>query len=480
MTQHSVYEPGTADPLDTAAIFEPFKIGGLTIKNRLIRSSISGRIDNYDGSGTRARVNFEERFAQGGVGAIITSHVPISPRARVLPNYAMIDRDERIEFWRTVSDRVRAHDCHLILQLSHSGRQQDIGGIENLGRHPDGATDKVDYFHGLRARKMSTQEIGGVVKLFAQGAARAAAAGVSGLELHSGNGYLFTQFTSRAINNRRDEYGGSLENRTRFLLEVIAAIQTEVGRDFPLIVKVTGKDVNLMPFPRGNTIHDAVQIAKWCEQAGVHAIHVSTGNMFPHPLNPAGPLPGPEAKLVYQSMIASGKWTWRNYLLFRYALGRRLIDWFWQRPQQFNVDGRPDPAQVEGLAADDAAAIKRAVRIPVLVTGGFQTSHGIGAVLRSGAADAVTIARPLLANPNLPRDLHNGLAGPAAPLCSCCNRCLVNVIEHPLGCYDESRFEGRGGREAMLREVFAIFDDYVEERPVTLRATPASSTQRAS
>ena len=88
-------QPRTADPRDTAAIFQPWQLGGLRIKNRILRSSISGRIDNYDGSGTPARINFEERFARGGVGAIISSHVPITPAARVLPNYAMIVPDQQ-------------------------------------------------------------------------------------------------------------------------------------------------------------------------------------------------------------------------------------------------------------------------------------------------------------------------------------------------------------------------------------------------
>src|SRR4051794_6821421 len=122
-----------AAPEDAEAIRRPLPLGRLTLKNRLLRSSISGRIDNYDGSGTPARVRFEERFAEGGVAAILSSHVPITPRGRVLPNYAMIDRDERVGFWRTLGQRVHAHDCLYLLQLSHSGRQQDIGGVENEG-----------------------------------------------------------------------------------------------------------------------------------------------------------------------------------------------------------------------------------------------------------------------------------------------------------------------------------------------------------
>src|SRR5262249_38079 len=135
-----------ADPADTAAISRPFSIGRVALKNRLLRSSISGRIDNYDGSGTPARVNFEEQFARGGVAAIISSHVPITPAGRGLPNYAMIDRDERVGFWRTVGRRVKRHGCAFFLQLSHSGRQQDVPGVENEGRLPGGATDKPDFF----------------------------------------------------------------------------------------------------------------------------------------------------------------------------------------------------------------------------------------------------------------------------------------------------------------------------------------------
>jgi 2,4-dienoyl-CoA reductase (NADPH2) len=404
------------------------------------------------------------------VAAIISSHVPITPRGRVLPNYAMIDRDDRIKFWRTVGWRVQRHNCHFILQLSHSGRQQDMGGIENFGLLPDGVTSKADYFNGLRSKAMSEPQIQTVIDDFARAAQRVAEAKLDGIELHSANGYLFTQFLSKAINDRHDRYGGSLENRTRFLLGVIEAIQKSVGKDFPLIVKVTGHDHNSAAgvFPRsdGNGIEDAIQVARWVEHAGVHAIHVSTGNMFPHPLNPAGPLPVDVARITYQSMIASGRWTFRNFLLFRYMLTQKIMAWVWRKSQPFNGrHGQIIPDKLEGFAEADARAIKESVQIPVLLTGGFQTAHGIGRALRSGACDAVTMARPLLANPELPVDLHEGWDGPKAPPCTYCNRCLLHVLEHPLGCYDDSRFVGRGGREEMLRQVFSIFEDYSEPPP---------------
>ena len=190
--------------------------------------------------------------------------------------------------------------------------------------------------------------------LFAAAAERARKADLDGIELHSANGYLFTQFLSSAINDRNDRYGGSLENRARFLMEVIAAIQKRVGRDFPLIVKLTGHDhhnaAGIWPRPDGNNIDDAIQVAQWVEAAGVHAIHVSTGNMFPHPLNPAGPMAVDVGRRTYQNLIASGQWTFRNFLGFRYF--GWFVRWLWSRKQPFwRADGTLDVDKLEGLAS---------------------------------------------------------------------------------------------------------------------------------
>src|SRR6476661_2468039 len=252
------------------AIFQPLTFRNLTVKNRLFRSNISGRFDNYNGSGNPARINWETKFARGGVGAIISSFVPVHLRGRIVPNYAMIDSDDKIPFWRALGKAVHEHDCKYILQLSHSGRQRDLPGIEYAKALS--STDKEEPQHGFPTEKMTTTQIAEVVNYFAEGARRAREAGLDGVELHGANGYLITQFLSSAINDRKDDYGGSLENRARFVLEIVRAIRAEVGADFHLQMKISATDHDdvvalLKRGPSGNTVEDSVKVCQWLVQA---------------------------------------------------------------------------------------------------------------------------------------------------------------------------------------------------------------------
>ena len=219
------------------------------------------------------------------------------------------------------------------------------------------------------------------VQAFAEGARRARDAGLDGVELHGANGYLITQFLSSAINDRKDEYGGSLENRARFVLDIVRAIRARVGNDFHLQMKISVRDHNdAVAFfgkgPSGNTISDAVQVCRWLVDAGVDAIHVSVGSFFPHPRNPAGvDLPVEDLAKTYDALISGGETAFRTYLLFRNLpeLARR----------QWN-EAAPPPDQIEGQNLPDARLVKDAVAVPVICTGGFQTASVIAAALERG------------------------------------------------------------------------------------------------
>jgi 2,4-dienoyl-CoA reductase (NADPH2) len=358
----------------------------------------------------------------------------------------MIDSDDKIPFWREVGRRVHEFDCKFILQLSHGGRQRDIAGLE----YPESwsSTSKPDPLHGFEAKAMTENQIGEVVQQFGQAAQRAQEAGLDGVELHGANGYLITQFLSSAINDRTDGYGGPLENRARFLLEIVRSIRKRCGREFHLQMKISATENNnamSLTEPRGNTIQDAAPVCQWLEAEGVDAIHVSSGSFFPHPRNPAGDLPVSDFVRVYDTMISSGKNTFRNFLLLRNDLTGKLF-----RDQWVKERG----TVIEGLNLADAAAIRKAVGIPVICTGGFQTASVIRGAIDAGQCDAVSMARTLIANPDLPRMFERGLNEAPAP-CTYCNKCLVNVVENPLGCYDETRFTTR---EAMVRSILSVFD----------------------
>jgi 2,4-dienoyl-CoA reductase (NADPH2) len=431
-------------------IFEPLAFRNLTVKNRIFRSNVAGRFDNYDGSGNQVRINWELKFAKGGVGAIISSFVPVHARGRIIPNYATIHLDDRIPFWRALGEAVHQHDCKFILQLSHGGRQRDIPDL----KYAKGlsSTDKRDPLHGFECDRMTTADINEVVAAFAEGARRAREAGLDGVELHGANGYLITQFLSSAINDRKDEYGGSLENRARFVIEIVKAIRARVGRDFHLQMKISATEFNnsLLFLRRegpGNTVQESAKVCKWLVDAGVDAIHVSTGSSFPHPRNPAGA--DIDVKVLadtYDQLASSGTNTFRNLLFFHGDLTAAVFRKAW------NDAGVPKD-QIEGLTLPDSHVIKQAVSVPVICTGGFQTASVIRKAIAHGDCDAVSMARPLIANNDLVKQFAAGRDQAERP-CTYCNRCLVHVVQDPLGCYEESRFSSR---DAMLEEVMSVF-----------------------
>ncbi|MGK7940417.1 MAG: NADH:flavin oxidoreductase [Crocosphaera sp.] len=493
-------------------IFQPLEFRHLTVKNRVFRSSVTGRWDNYNGSGTQARINWENKFAKGGVGAIISSYVPISIEGRITPNVVMIDCDQRIPFWHMVGEAVHRYGCKYILQLSHSGRQRDIEGIENTKtlthqikpRPAPSSTNKEDQINGLPAYKMPISKIKEITQDFAKGAARAKEAGLDGVELHSSHGYLINQFLSSAINQRRDDYGGSLKNRYRFLKEIIQAIRQTVGEQFHLQAKISVREFNNILPPcqaSGNSVEEAIQICQWLEEDGVDALHISRGSTFPHPLLPSGPFPYRMLRYTYDTMTSSGgKSSFRNVIFFRYPWLWPLFECIWGRLPRKVSRSYKQPIQGlelqeewldeyfkehistqefqqllnkhQGTVLRDAKTIKDKVNIPIITTGGFQQASYINQAIAEHYTDGVSMARTLVANNDLVNHFQQGKDMAPRP-CTYCNECLGGYLELPLGCYTLDRFYQRSiknlsgserekaDREAETarnREVMTVFD----------------------
>jgi 2,4-dienoyl-CoA reductase-like NADH-dependent reductase (Old Yellow Enzyme family) len=274
----------------------------------------------------------------------------VHPHGRLLPGYALIDRDDRIPFRRELIRRVHQHDCRYIVQLAHAGCERIIGSID----YPLGvsATDKPEPLNGLRSERLTVTQIHEVVADFAAGARRAREAGADGVELAGANGVLFTQFLSSEINDRDDQYGGSLENRARFALDVVRAVRNEVGEDFFLGFKISVRERlnEILPWlGSGNSVEESAQVCRWLEDAGVDCIHVSSGGEFPHPRNPAGDFPVKDVLKTYDGLISNGLYTFRNYLVFRWWPLNAIWKWWRERPS------RRGP---EGINLEDARAVK--------------------------------------------------------------------------------------------------------------------------
>jgi 2,4-dienoyl-CoA reductase-like NADH-dependent reductase (Old Yellow Enzyme family) len=440
-------------------IFQPLTINGLTLKNRIVRSSLGGRVDYYDGSMSNARIAWDRRFARGGISAIISSNAGIRTDGIAVPGYASIDNDRTIPSWRRLIEEIHKYDCRYIIQLHFSGRQRDLPRKEYVGVLAPSATDRPDLLYGLRARRMAISEIHELVQDYGRAARRAREAGADGIEIVACNGYILHQFLSGAINDRTDEYSGDLRTRARILLEVLSAVRAAVGRDFFVSMKLSGRDEHnaYTPMNRrvGNTIDDTMQVSRWLADAGLDAIHVSQGDSFPHPLVPAGSLPMDDSRYSLAAMFYEGTRVPLRFFMMQMAFFRRFTEWNWGRRMAYKQHGRILPDKIEGMNQDDAAKIKGASGLPVFCVGGWQTAGRIRDALYAGHCDVVSIARGLLANPDLVHRFAAGQNAPEKP-CTYCNKCLVNALLQPLACWEESRFVSR---DQMFVDAYRVYKE---------------------
>lgn len=253
------------------AIFDSeLKIGGLTVSNRLVMPPMqTNKTDS--GHVTDELVEYYRERALGSrPGLIVTEHSCISQYARAAENQLAIYSDDFIPEHRRLTDAIHEGGCLAFVQLNHAGaigidEPVSPSGVNISTRMPD-----------VVPRALTVEEICDIEEKFAQAAIRAVSAGYDGVEIHAAHSYLLNQFYSPVTNRRSDDYGGSLENRLRFLIETVERVKKATGFAIPLAVRLGGSDYR----PDGNTEEDAVQASLLLEKAGVDLLDVSGGLCF--------------------------------------------------------------------------------------------------------------------------------------------------------------------------------------------------------
>ncbi|NJC87278.1 MAG: NADH:flavin oxidoreductase [Desulfuromonas sp.] len=347
-----------------ATLFEQLSINGMTLHNRLVRSATWEGMCEANGRPTQRLINCYRSLAQGSVGLIITGYAFVSPEGKQLPGTMGIHGDDFAIEMRSLTGAVHEQGGKICIQLVHTGGQTDS---KNAGRRPLAPSAvKVDQFPE-QPDELGKEEIARLVAAFAAGARRAKDYGFDAVQLHGAHGYLINQFLSPLTNRRSDEYGGSVENRGRFLLEVYRAVRQAVGNGFPVMIKLNGCD----HVDGGLSAEDALTAAKALGAEGIDAIEVSSGTP------------------------ASGS----------------------QSPVRTKID----TAEQEGYNLALAKGIKAAVGCPVLAVGGFR-SFAVAQQALAGGLDGIALSRPFIWEPDLARRWQGG--DTARARCISCNGCF--------------------------------------------------------
>ncbi len=353
-----------------ATLFETTAINGMQMRNRLVRSATWEGMCADDGRPTDKLMTCYRQLALGGVGLIVSGFAYVRPDGKQMPGKMGIHDDTFQESYEALTAAVHGAEGRIAVQLVHAGGQ---AASAVAGRQPLAPSAvKVDQFSEAPA-ELTQDEIDAIVATFAAGARRARAWGFDAVQLHGAHGYLINVFLSPLTNKRTDAYGGSAENRCRFLREVYQAVRAEVGDDFPVMIKLNAAD-NL---EGGLEVEDALVAARMLDTLGIDAIEVSAGTPASGGRSPARTKINAPEKEAYHLTLA----------------------------------GR----------------IKAAVRCPVMVVGGFRSLEVAARAVSADGLDYVAMSRPLIREPALPARWQAGDRSPAR--CISCNGCFKPGLE---------------------------------------------------
>ena len=331
---------------------------GQVIKNRICKAAMTERIAKGNNLAHQGHVNLYERWADGDIGILLTGNVQIDRRNIEGPANVVIDSNnykEQLDDLKAWSAAGTKNNTQLWMQISHAGRQTP-GEINSSPLAPSDIGLKIPGKNYGIPTPMTEEDILDVIERFVFTAKIAREAGFTGVQFHSAHGYLLSEFLSPDINNRTDAWGGNIQNRARIHLEIIKRCREEVGTDFPISVKLNSAD-----FQKGGfTASESIQVAQMLENEGVDIIEISGG--------------------TYEQPKLIG------------------VDDLSINPKR-NEKRKESTVAREAYFLEYAQDIRKAVSLPLMVTGGFRTKDGIEDALKSNICQIVGIGRPLCADP---------------------------------------------------------------------------------
>lgn len=387
-----------------ASIFAPAQLGALPLRNRIIKTATYEGM-TPGGVPSPALTEHHVTLARGGVGMTTVAYCAVSSAGRTFGEQ-MYMRDAIVPHLQALTAAVHAAGAKVSLQLGHCGafsKNKELPGRRPLA--PSFAINRYGLMAGMPfTRAMTERDMEQVIDEFGSAASAAVRAGFDAVELHLGHGYLLSQFISPATNQRRDRWGGSLDNRMRLPLAVVAEARKRVGPQVPVLCKINLRD----GFRGGLQLDESVVVAQKLEAAGVDALVLSGG------FTSTSPFYLFRGKAPIKEMIEVEKNPLQR-LVLRY-LGGRVI--------------REYPFQ-ELFFLEDARAVRRAVRMPLVLLGGALSRQNLETAMQEGF-DFVAMGRALIADPDLVVRMERGETDRSR--CISCNKCVAEMDRHGVRC----------------------------------------------
>ncbi len=337
---------------------------GVTLPNRMVKGAMTEGLADLQNNATDMHVKLYSRWAQSGAAVLLTGNVQIDRNHLERPGNVVIEEGRTdLEALKAYAKAGTQNGTHLWMQISNAGRQTPKAVNDNPMAPSAVALDMPVEMSG-KPREMTETEIEDMISRFAFVAKTAQDTGFSGVQIHAAHGYLLSEFLSPLANQRTDKWGGSIENRARFLLEAVKATRVAVGPAFPVGIKLNSSD-----FQKGGfSMKDCLAVVELLNEAGVDLLEISGGNYEqPAMMNGEGELEPEYAEDVKESTKAR-----------------------------------------EGFFLNYARAVKKVAKMPVLVTGGFRSTEGMNAALAEEGADMIGIGRPFCVEPELAKDVIAG------------------------------------------------------------------------